>query len=534
MRTKKLLLFFSILLMNSSAIFGAMQNTRVVRNGVLEKPMVVIIPSYNNLNYYKQNIDSVMSQNYENYRVIYIDDCSNDGMSQAVPQYIKEFDKAHRWVYVRNSENRGAMFNLYNAIHSCPDDAIIISLDGDDWLKHENVLARVNREYADDSVWLTYGQFEWKSSNAIGYCRSLAPSIRDNVRKLRNNCGYATALRTFYAWLFKKVKKEDLMVEGRFFPAGWDRAMMAPMLEMASPNHFRCIDEILYVYNDNTQLNDHHVRRQLQWDLAAGVFKMPSYPPLDTRARDQEKRIVIVTASYKNAEWYKWNLDSVLNQNYTNWHMIYIDDCSPDGTGELVRQYVKDRGLEQDITVICNADRKKALANLYTAIHMCNPSDIVVILDGDDRFTHNNVLAEVNAMYKNNDVWLTYGQFIRFPGGEIGFCCPMPADVIENNAFRDFPIPPSHLRTFYAGLFHKIKLADLMYQGDFFPITYDLAIMYPMIEMARDHFMFCPNPLLEYNVANPINDHKVDFDLQVACDKEIRSRARYEKIEKPY
>jgi glycosyltransferase involved in cell wall biosynthesis len=306
------------------------------------------------------------------------------------------------------------------------------------------------------------------------------------------------------------------------------------MLEMASPNHFRCIYDILYVYDNNTELNDHNVRFQLQWDLGKLVFHMPNYAPLDRSEADAQKRIVIVTASYKNAEWYLWNLSSVFEQNYENWHLIYIDDCSPDRTGELVEEYVRLRGFDKNVTVIRNGTRKKALANLYNAIHMCAPDDIVVLLDGDDRFSSRNVLKEVNQMYTEHDVWLTYGQFKRYPDGSIGFCCPMPEDIIANNAFREFPVPPSHLRTFYAGLFHKIKLEDLMYEGDFFPITYDLAIMYPMIEMARDHFMFCSKPLLEYNVANPINDHKVNYDLQIECDRVIRERSRYEKIESPF
>lgn len=246
-----------------------------------------------------------------------------------------------------------------------------------------------------------------------------------------------------------------------------------------------------------------------------------------------ELPIVVMTASYKNAEWYKWNLDSVFDQEYENWRLIYIDDCSPDGTGELVKAYVKERRFEDKVTVICNTHRRKAMANLYTGIYMCAPTDIVVVLDGDDRFTSPDVLNEVNRMYSNNDVWLTYGQFVRSDGAT-GFCCPMPDHIVANNAFREFGFPPSHLRTFYAGLFHKIKLEDLLYEGEFFPITADLAIMYPMIEMARDHFMFCSIPLLEYNVANPINDHRIAYDMQLECDRIIRACNRYEKVESPF
>lgn len=247
-----------------------------------------------------------------------------------------------------------------------------------------------------------------------------------------------------------------------------------------------------------------------------------------------EEHIVIVTPSYNNAAWYKWNLDSIFNQNYKNWHLIYLDDNSPDGTGELVKAYVKKRGFEDKVTVIGNTHRRKALANIYTAVQMCKPTDIIAILDGDDRFAFENVLKAVNYMYAVHDVWLTYGQYQEYPTGNIGFCIDYPDEILNRRAYREFASGPSHLRTFYAGLFHKIELADLIYDGDFFPMTYDLAIMFPMLEMASNHFLFCSIPLVDYNVTNPINDHKVSKDLQRRCAKIIRSRERYELIENPF
>jgi len=247
-----------------------------------------------------------------------------------------------------------------------------------------------------------------------------------------------------------------------------------------------------------------------------------------------ELPIVIVTASYNNAEWYKWNLDSVFDQKYENWHLIYMEDCSPDGTGVLVKEYVKERGFEAQVTVVCNDERYGAMANQYTAIHACEPAAIIVILDGDDRFAYDGVLQTVNQMYSTDDVWLTYGQFSYYPCGELGFCASMPTDIIERNAFREHSWVTSHLRTFYAGLFQKIKLEDLLYEDYFFPMAPDVAIMMPMLEMARDHLMFCPILMLEYNAVNPLNEHRISRDLQMKCDEIIRSRDKYEKIESPF
>ncbi len=249
----------------------------------------------------------------------------------------------------------------------------------------------------------------------------------------------------------------------------------------------------------------------------------------------EQPHFVIITASYKNAEWYQWNLNSLFNQDYKNWHLVYVDDCSPDGTGELVKSYIKERGFEDKATVICNKHRCGAMSNQYFAIHqLCKPTDIVVILDGDDWFAHTQVLSRLNDVYADGSIWLTYGQFREYPSGKLGFCIPMPREVIENNAFRDFERIPSHLRTFYAGLFHKIKLVDLMYEGGFFPMAPDMAAMMPMIEMARDHFKFISEVLLEYNAVNPISEHRISADLQKKCDIAIRALPQYKKIKSPF
>jgi hypothetical protein len=108
----------------------------------------------------------------------------------------------------------------------------------------------------------------------------------------------------------------------------------------------------------------------------------------------------------------------------------------------------------------------------------------------------------------------------------------MPRAIVRQNRFRDYQDIPSHLRTFYAKLFHQINVDDLMYNGEFMRMTGDMAAMIPMIEMARNgHFKFIPDILCLYNTQNPINDHKVSVDLQRALDRHIRSLSKYEALD---
>ena len=249
-----------------------------------------------------------------------------------------------------------------------------------------------------------------------------------------------------------------------------------------------------------------------------------------------ERRIVVVVASYNNQLYHRRNLNSIFSQNYENYHVLYINDCSTDNTLALVETYVKNRGATDRITIIANKERRGALANHYYAIHEhCKDTDLVVIVDGDDWLFDKDVFSYLNSVYKDPNVWMTYGQFASYPGRGRGWCKDMPEDIIARNAFREHPHNPSHLRTFYAGLFKQIRKEDLMYQGDFLRMCADNAVMFPMIEMARNgHFKFIAKVLLVWNGENNLNDHKVVRGLQYQLDRVIRARRCYDIIETPF
>lgn len=246
-----------------------------------------------------------------------------------------------------------------------------------------------------------------------------------------------------------------------------------------------------------------------------------------------EKRIVIVCASYNNKSWYKKNLNSIFFQKYKNYHLVYIDDCSMDKTGEMVQEYVKALGQQRRVTLIKNSSREGSLANHYKAIHSCDDNAIIVSLDGDDWFAHNNVLNLINEAYTFNDIWMTYGQHIKYPSNALGNGAPIPKDIIETGTFRKmFPFPFSPVRTFYAWLFKKIDKRDLLDDnGKFFAMAGDVAIMFPIVEMAKDHFMFIPDVIYIYNRANPINDCKISREQQHKTSVFIREkRSRYKPL----
>ena len=246
-----------------------------------------------------------------------------------------------------------------------------------------------------------------------------------------------------------------------------------------------------------------------------------------------EKKIVILIPSYNNSRWFKENLDSIFSQNYTNYRIVYIDDCSPDGTGNKVEAYIAKSGKKNLVTLVKNQERKLALANIYNAIHdHCDDDEIVAMCDGDDFLAHKNVLKYINYIYSTHDVWLTHGNYMRLSNFKKRTeTKSFEESIVKNNDFRSSSKGAQHLRTFYARLFKKIQKEDLMYQGKFFTMTYDVAMFMPMLEMSGFKYYCITDILYIYNDLNPINDHKRNKELQKHLDKLIRCKSKYLPLE---
>jgi hypothetical protein len=174
------------------------------------------------------------------------------------------------------------------------------------------------------------------------------------------------------------------------------------------------------------------------------------------------------------------------------------------------------------------------LQNLYNTIHLCNDDEIVILLDGDDWFAHNGVLNKINEAYANPDCWMTYGQYRSWPDNTIGCSREIPSDIIDSNNFRENEWCSSHLRSFYAWLFKLIRMEDLISpDGTFHQMAWDQAIMFPMLEMSGRRAKFISEVLYIYNAANPINDCKVDRELQRNLETVIRRQKRYARLSGP-
>lgn len=249
--------------------------------------------------------------------------------------------------------------------------------------------------------------------------------------------------------------------------------------------------------------------------------KTLSFLPSPYPLKNHPFTVVLIGAN--NGATIEKTLSSLFSQNYEPFRLIYIDDASDDGSFDLARDLIYESNHLTQVTLVHNETRLGVLANLFRAVQSCSDEEIIVVLNGEDWLAHEWVLQKLNSYYANPDLWLTFGQYCDFPTYQPGIC-----QNYKNSHYRQEPFLASHLKTFYAGLFKKIRESDLIQQGRFIAASSEMAYMIPMLEMASNHFQFISDILY---IHNRQAHFKEDRELQLRCEKFIRALDPYPPLE---
>ena len=240
----------------------------------------------------------------------------------------------------------------------------------------------------------------------------------------------------------------------------------------------------------------------------------------------------ITVNTFNHSEWIERCVRSCIEQDYDNFEVIVLDDISTDGTFEICEKIKEEAG--ERLIVIQNKEKiYSQVKNILTLTEMSRPNSVVVSVDGDDWLKDNQILNKLEGVYRNGDVWMTYGKYEEYPSGHApSEYHAYPTNIVEMNQFREYNWLASHLRTYKRELFLLINQEDFKLEnGEWLDVTGDQAFMLPMLEMSGDKSRFIEEVLYVYNVANPTRDGATKVARQIEVANYIRSKSKYQKIE---
>jgi len=225
----------------------------------VEQKIVIISPTYNSERYINNCIESVVSQDYDNYEMIVIDDASTDNTYNIAKRW--ESDKIK---VIRNEENKGAVRNQIESIRKyCKEDDIVMFLDGDDSFINDNEILHFYNNLYDGTTEFTYGSCYSMVDRIPLIAQNYPEEIKQKkeYRKYKFNWNMPyTHLRTFKAGLLNDIDDSNFQDENKnWYKAGGDGSIFYSLIEQADPDKIKVVSDILYNYNDINPLNDYKI-----------------------------------------------------------------------------------------------------------------------------------------------------------------------------------------------------------------------------------------------------------------------------------
>ena len=148
-------------------------------------------------------------------------------------------------------------------------------------------------------------------------------------------------------------------------------------------------------------------------------------------------KVSIVLPTYNGEKFIRESIDSILGQTFTDWELIIVNDCSTDGTPDIVNRYA---ALDSRIRVINNKENQKLPESLNIGFreargeyltwtsddNMYLPSALEIMAAYLDE--HPNevmVCAWMDVIHENGDYcseWMKYDEEFMFFNDCVGAC----------------------------------------------------------------------------------------------------------------
>lgn len=120
-------------------------------------------------------------------------------------------------------------------------------------------------------------------------------------------------------------------------------------------------------------------------------------------------KFIIICSVFNVEKTIERCLSSILNQQYLNFELRVFNDGSSDRTLDIINSLVR----PQDLVLSSKTNTRNKQHNVLLCLNesKIDDEDIIVTMDGDDKFMHNQVLNVLNSYYScKNKLGMTAGQ----------------------------------------------------------------------------------------------------------------------------
>ena len=222
--------------------------------------------------------------------------------------------------------------------------------------------------------------------------------------------------------------------------------------------------------------------------------------------------VSIIMPSYNTGRFIGDSIQSVINQTYSNWELLIVDDCSTDSTEEVVRSFRDDR-----IRYFRNEENAGAALSRNRALRQAR-GEWIAFLDSDDLWTPEKLEKQIGFMQKNGYVF-SYHDYEKIDedAKPLNIYVTGP-DVVTKRRMYNYGYPGCLTFMYSAKEIGLVQIRDIRKNNDY-------AILLKLCKKADCHLL--PENLAKYRIRAKSISHdrlykklKSHYDLFHLCDEQ--------------
>lgn len=253
-KCKKIVTYLNIYILKNIAL----ENYKDEINNVF---FTIFIIGYNCSKWIKTCIESILKQDYSNFELIYLNPASTDNTEEIVTKCCEKY--SIKYYIINNNPRKYQTENFFTITKLAKENSILVSVDGDDWLKHNNVLNELNIAYYATNCLLTYGLYEEVPLRYVDKFWTEIPKTILDSNTIRESNMRTSHLRTWIRELLLYVDENDTKYDNKFQKSCGDLSILYPMIEIAG-NRIAYIKKENYCYNKTNEISDFKTNCDLQ------------------------------------------------------------------------------------------------------------------------------------------------------------------------------------------------------------------------------------------------------------------------------
>lgn len=146
--------------------------------------------------------------------------------------------------------------------------------------------------------------------------------------------------------------------------------------------------------------------------------------------------VTILMPIYKVEQYLGRALESIFTQTYQNIDYVFVNDCSPDNSLQVLEETIAKYNIKQDRYIIINHEQNEGIAVSRADCIANAKGDYVLFVDSDDWIEPDMVQTLVDATANGQIDIVGSDAFSDFPDGEVKYYHENYAETCRENLVR--------------------------------------------------------------------------------------------------